>query len=353
MGREGRPGAAAARVCEVWCDAMATLRLFAGLRQAAGTASVEISGATVGDVLREATARYGSEFEGALSRARVWLNGEEADPGDPVGPDDEVALIPPVSGGAQALRTIDPPVESLALVTAALVLIAANAFGGVAWWSAAVVAFCSVWALDVGLTVASSGRDLPMIPVLTTIIGALASVHLLGVPGLALVVVIAVVTTLGWAVASDNSRMIPIIAPALLLSLLAGSATGSLLLARTAFVPDRRAVGVFLAAVIASIAVGAAMERFRHLAFGDPFSMTALAAIVTSLVAASLWDLDLVAFLFAGIVVAAGMVAGRGLGSILRTRRVSLVDRAPGWLSAADGAVMAACLYYPILRLVA
>ncbi len=333
---------------------MATLRLFAGLRQAAGTPTAEISGATVGDVLRAATARYGPEFEAALPRARVWLNGEEADPDDPVAPGDEVALIPPVSGGAQAVRTIDPPVEPLALVTAAVVLVAANAFGGAAWWSAAVVAFCSVWALDVGIAVGRAGRDLPMVPVLTTIVGgALVSVHLLGAAGLALVVVVAVVATLGWGVASDTSRMIPIIAPALLLALIAGSATASLVLSRTAFVPDRRAVGVLLAAVIASTAAGVTMERFRHLPFGDPFSMTALAAVVTSLVAASLWDLDLVSFLFAGIVVAAGMVAGRGLGSILRTRRVSLVDRAPGWLSAADGAVLAATLYYPILRLVA
>ena len=332
---------------------MATLRLFAGLRQAAGTPTAEISGATIGDVLREATARYGPPFEAALPRARVWLNGEEADPDDPVSPGDEVALIPPVSGGAQAVRTIDPPVEQLALVTAAVVLVAANAFGGVAWWSATVVAFCSVWALDVGIAVGRAGRDLPMVPVLTTIVGALVSVHLLGAAGLALVVVVAVVATLGWGVASDSSRMIPIIAPALLLALIAGSATASLVLSRTAFVPDRRAVGVLLAAVIASTAAGVTMERFRHMPFGDPFSMTALAAVVTSLVAASLWDLDLVSFLFAGIVVAAGMVAGRGLGSILRTRRVSLVDRAPGWLSAADGAVLAATLYYPILRLVA
>jgi hypothetical protein len=41
------------------------------------------------------------------------------------------------------------------------------------------------------------------------------------------------------------------------------------------------------------------------------------------------------------------------MGSILRTRTVSLVERAPGYLSAVDGVMLAAALYYPILRLAA
>jgi molybdopterin converting factor small subunit len=34
-----------------------------------------------------------------LARSRVWRNGDPADRADPVGPDDEVAVLPPVSGG--------------------------------------------------------------------------------------------------------------------------------------------------------------------------------------------------------------------------------------------------------------
>ena len=79
---------------------MARLRLFANLRELAGASEVEIPGDTVGAILGEAAHRYGPEFERSLQAARVWLNGDQADAGDPVTDADEMALIPPVSGGA-------------------------------------------------------------------------------------------------------------------------------------------------------------------------------------------------------------------------------------------------------------
>ena len=78
---------------------MTTLRLFAAAREAAGTASADIEGATVGDVLDAARLRFGEGFAAVLERSRVWCNGDPADVTDPVGPDDEVAVLPPVSGG--------------------------------------------------------------------------------------------------------------------------------------------------------------------------------------------------------------------------------------------------------------
>ena len=78
---------------------MAVLRLFASAREAAGTARATIDGTTVGEVLDEARVRYGEGFAAVLARSRVWCNGDPAEPTDPVGPDDEVAVLPPVSGG--------------------------------------------------------------------------------------------------------------------------------------------------------------------------------------------------------------------------------------------------------------
>lgn len=80
---------------------MATLRLFASAREAAGTGSDPVDAGTVGDVLDEACRRYGSGFAAVLEGCRVWRNGEPAERGDPVGPDDEVAVLPPVSGGGR------------------------------------------------------------------------------------------------------------------------------------------------------------------------------------------------------------------------------------------------------------
>ncbi|HET9442116.1 MAG TPA: MoaD/ThiS family protein [Acidimicrobiales bacterium] len=79
---------------------MATLRLFASAREAAGTDRAVIDAATVGAVLAEAEARYGPGFSAVLAISRVWRNGDPAGPDDPVGPGDEVAVLPPVSGGS-------------------------------------------------------------------------------------------------------------------------------------------------------------------------------------------------------------------------------------------------------------
>ena len=80
---------------------MATLRLFAAAREAAGRNRDEMVDArTVADVLAEAQRRYGATFTALLPTCRVWVNGEQADAATPVGPADEVAVLPPVSGGA-------------------------------------------------------------------------------------------------------------------------------------------------------------------------------------------------------------------------------------------------------------
>lgn len=78
---------------------MPTIRLFAGAREAAGTDRDDLDGATVRAVLDAAVERYGDGFAAVLGSCRVWVNGEPADPDDPVGEADEIAVLPPVSGG--------------------------------------------------------------------------------------------------------------------------------------------------------------------------------------------------------------------------------------------------------------
>ena len=78
---------------------VATLRLFASARVAAGTGRTTVDGTTVGEVIAAATARYGDEFAALVQTCRVWLNGEPALESDPVADADEVAILPPVSGG--------------------------------------------------------------------------------------------------------------------------------------------------------------------------------------------------------------------------------------------------------------
>jgi len=78
---------------------MATLRLFAAARQAAGTGTDEIYAVTVAEVLDAAVARYGDGFAQVLTTCKVWVNGEPAEMTSAVAANDEVAVLPPVSGG--------------------------------------------------------------------------------------------------------------------------------------------------------------------------------------------------------------------------------------------------------------
>ncbi|HNJ96546.1 MAG TPA: MoaD/ThiS family protein [Ilumatobacteraceae bacterium] len=80
---------------------MATLRLFAIAREVAGTGRAEFDGATVGEVLQAARAAYGEHFSAVLDKCGVWLNGEPADDHMSVAAGDEVAVLPPVSGGCR------------------------------------------------------------------------------------------------------------------------------------------------------------------------------------------------------------------------------------------------------------
>ena len=79
---------------------MVTLRLFASIREAAGTGSALYRAATVGDLIAQASARYGESFVALLPACRVWVNGEPAVDSDPLVEGDEVAILPPVSGGS-------------------------------------------------------------------------------------------------------------------------------------------------------------------------------------------------------------------------------------------------------------
>lgn len=75
------------------------VRLFASLRELAGTSQVEVEGATVGEVVRALSARYGERFEKVARVGSVVVDGERASPDAALTGSEEIALLPPVSGG--------------------------------------------------------------------------------------------------------------------------------------------------------------------------------------------------------------------------------------------------------------
>ncbi len=331
---------------------MAKLRLFANLREIAGSSRVDVGSGTVGGAIEEASERFGPDFRRTVETSRVWINGEAASYEDPVGDSDEVVILPPVSGGNRSM-TAPATLDLIAFVPLAILVLAVVAnFQGPAIWAAALVAIVAVWAVDLGSVLASRGRMFaPLAVMVTTVVSAMAA-HVLGGTGYSLAVVAAVVVTLGWAVAFPAYREVDVFSPNLLVSLFAGLGTASLLLARSGHSPDPRAVDVFLAAVIAGLVVGSIVERMPSVPLVDPFSATAIGAVLGAVGSALIWDLDVVGYLLIGLGIAVALVAGRGFASMLRTGRVALTERPPGWLTSLDGVALAAAIYFPLLAVI-
>lgn len=86
---------------------MARLRMFASVKEVAGVDQIEVDVSTVGGLVAEADGRFGSDFVRARSGAKLWLNDETEvdDLATPIGREDVVAIIPPVSGGDDAKKS--------------------------------------------------------------------------------------------------------------------------------------------------------------------------------------------------------------------------------------------------------
>jgi molybdopterin converting factor small subunit len=78
---------------------VAKLRLFGPAREAAGVAQTRLPGHCVDDVVTAAAQCFGEDFSRILAVSRLWVNGDDAEGTTLVGDDDEIAIIPPVSGG--------------------------------------------------------------------------------------------------------------------------------------------------------------------------------------------------------------------------------------------------------------
>ncbi|MCZ7628168.1 MAG: MoaD/ThiS family protein [Microthrixaceae bacterium] len=78
---------------------MPVVLLFAQAREAVGASKVTSDAETVAGVLEDLSQRFGAGFGEVLATSSVWCNGDPVDSAAPVGPTDELAVLPPVSGG--------------------------------------------------------------------------------------------------------------------------------------------------------------------------------------------------------------------------------------------------------------
>jgi diacylglycerol kinase family enzyme/molybdopterin converting factor small subunit len=83
---------------------MARVRLFAALREIAGAGELQVEARTPEDVVLALGEKFGERFEQIARAGSVVVDGERAPWDAELTGDEEVALLPPVSGGSDGLR---------------------------------------------------------------------------------------------------------------------------------------------------------------------------------------------------------------------------------------------------------
>lgn len=323
---------------------MARLRLFANLRESAGTGQADFAGATVAEVLNAATSAYGTEFERGLSVAKVWVNGEPAEKTDAVTDSDEIALIPPVSGGALVAGVAG---SSGALLVVALLaaLVISNLVEGSATFVFVVVGSALAWLWDTTDVLKLRGARVNPAPLMVGATAVANGTYRWGTAGFAGGLALAIMFALIWSVLDPEQRTTRGLSIAMTLAILAGLATGSLTLLHLYSVPMVNAALAVAAA--AGFAAWGVQQSGGEVGGLDPNLGMVLGAVIAGLISGLAAEtLAITTMVLASAASAAGLIAGRAFGSLLRTGSVVHTARAPGLLTPFDGAVLGVAAFW-------
>lgn len=321
---------------------MATLRLFAGLREAAGTAEVSVDAGTVGEVIATAVADFGDEFAAGLGAARVWVNGEPADDETRVSADDEVALIPPVSGGTSVARAAADPAENLLAFILLLALFIAS-WIPVEWFVAVAVGAALAWLWDLTATDARGRQQLNVYPLVLAPPIAGVATYAWGTPGWAGATGAAIMIAIAWPIFDKAQRGVTNIAATTTVAVVAAAGTGAFVLLRM--------IGTMTVLAFTFIIAAGILGAVATTVYGgqtiDPnvgaFAASVIAGVLIGLFAS---EVGLDAGLLGSVLAGAGIIAGRSFGSLMRTGSIVHTSRAPGHLSPIDGLFVAAPLFW-------
>jgi len=345
---------------------MARLRLFANLRELAGTSETEVDGSTVGEVLQNATERFGEAFGRALETSQVWVNGDRSPADAPVPDGAEVAVIPPVSGGSydgewgtgeyeagygdgyrgrSGYVVRSPILLEIGLAAAlAAALFLSNAID-LQWFTVAVVLVGGMWVYDITSSGERRGLMLGYGPGFLAVLGGVLGTYRFGAPGMAVAVVGAAIAVLLWGIVNPSLRSIESVSAGVSVAATAAFGSASLVLLR---LRSEEEANAFL--VVAAVAVLVSwMSDRTDMPVLDPLVAMIVAAVTTGAIAGAVWAPDLLNTVAASVAAALALVAGRNMGTLLRAGGFFVAGPIPGSLHYLDGVIMASGAFWVLL----
>lgn len=345
---------------------MARLRLFANLRELAGTSEDDMPGQSVDEILSNATDRYGERFGQALETAQVWVDGARVDRHSAVPDGAEVAVIPPVSGGryedewptgeheysypGARLRDSRTAVRSPVLLEIGLAaalaasLLVTNAIS-LQWFTVAVVLVSAMWAYDITASTVRLGVPVSHAPALFAVLGAVLGTYRFGAPGTAVAVVGATFLVMVWGLMNPYYRSIQSISAGVAIATTAAFGSSAMVLLRLRTEEEAFA---FLFVCAVAVLVSWTTDR-TDMPVLDPLVAMIVATLTAGAVAGAIWAPNLLDTVAASVAAALALVAGRNLGTLLRAGGFFAAGPIPGSLHYLDGILMASGPFWVLL----
>jgi hypothetical protein len=166
-----------------------------------------------------------------------------------------------------------------------------------------------------------------------------------GFEGFAGAMALGVIVAVSWPVFDSSRREFQTTAATALVTVTATAATAGLVLIR--LTGSYAVVAFVLVTVFALVGAWIAGAYGASIQSVDANVGALLGALLAGLLSGLLIsELDIAAGLLGGVAAAAGVIAGRTLGSMLRTGEISHTEDPPGMLSMFDGAALAAPLFW-------
>jgi hypothetical protein len=256
-----------------------------------------------------------------------------------------MTLMPPISGRPTVVRS--PVGMEVALVvglTAALFV--ANAVS-LEWLAVTVVLTGGVWAYDFAEAASQRWLRVGAVPLLLSIFGSVISTYRFGVVGVAAATVGAGLLSLLGGVFNADLRALKSIAAGAVVCVGSAFGVGSLVLLRL-----RSKEEVFSFLLVAAVSVALSwLAASGSLGSMNPLGTGLVGALGAGVVAGAVWSEDLWPTVVAAAATAVALIAGRELGSLVRSGGYPREGDEPGSLHNLDGVIFSAGAFWILIRL--